>query len=130
MKYKINWDVLGIGASMACAIHCALLPLLITSLPLFGMDIINNEAFEIGMIMLAFTIGSYSLYHGHKKHHHNWLPMVLFIIGFVFLVMKEFFIQYAAWLLIPAVIFIIAAHLLNYRFCRVHNHAHSDDCEH
>ena len=26
MKLKINWDVLGIGASLACAIHCALLP--------------------------------------------------------------------------------------------------------
>jgi hypothetical protein len=27
MKGKINWDALGIGASLACAIHCALLPL-------------------------------------------------------------------------------------------------------
>ncbi|HEX7905671.1 MAG TPA: MerC family mercury resistance protein, partial [Chitinophagaceae bacterium] len=57
MKYKINWDALGIGASLACAIHCALLPLLISSLPLFGMDIINNETFEISMIVLAFGIG-------------------------------------------------------------------------
>ena len=42
MKLKINWDALGIGASLACAIHCALLPLFLSSLPLFGTNIINN----------------------------------------------------------------------------------------
>jgi hypothetical protein len=33
-------------------------------------------------------------------------------------------------LLIPGVILIVYAHLLNFRSCRVHNHAHSDDCDH
>lgn len=130
MKFRINWDFLGIGASLACAIHCALLPLFITSLPLFGMNIINNESFEAGMITLAFLIGSYSLYHGYRKHHHSWLPLVLFIGGFSFLVLKEFYIHHATWMLVPAVILIIFAHLLNYKSCRVHNHAHSDDCDH
>lgn len=130
MKSKINWDALGIGASLACAIHCALLPLFMSSLPLFGINIINNEAFEAGMILLAFCIGTYSLYHGYKKHHHSVLPFILFISGFVFLVVKEFFIHYQGWLLIPAVILIIAAHVSNYRSCQVHNHAHADDCEH
>jgi hypothetical protein len=45
-------------------------------------------------------------------------------------VLKQFFVHYLTWLLIPAVLFIIAAHLLNFRFCRVHNHAHADDCNH
>ncbi len=130
MRLRINWDALGIGASLACAIHCALLPLFISSLPLFGINIINNEAFEAGMIILAFCIGAYSLYHGYRRHHHNALPFVLFIAGFACLVLKQFFIHYATWLLIPAVLLIVAAHLLNYRFCRVHNHAHSDDCNH
>jgi hypothetical protein len=130
MKSKINWDALGVGASLACAIHCALLPLFVTSLPLFGINIINNETFEAGMILLAFCIGSYSLYHGYTKHHHSRLPFLLFITGFCFLILKQFFVHYATWLLIPAVVFIVAAHLSNYRSCRVHNHAHADDCEH
>ncbi len=130
MRLRINWDALGIGASLACAIHCALLPLFISSLPLFGINIINNEGFEAGMIVLAFGIGAYSLYHGYRRHHHSVLPFLLFIAGFAFLVLKQFFIHYAYWLLIPAVLFIVAAHLLNYRFCRVHNHAHTDDCDH
>lgn len=131
MKRKINWDALGIGASLACAIHCALLPMFLSSLPLFGVNIIHNTGFEVGMIALALCIGSYSLYHGYQKHHHSLLPLSLFLAGFIFLVLKQFFfIHYEIWLLIPAVILIVTAHILNFRYCRVHNHAHSDDCDH
>ena len=130
MKMRINWDAVGVSASLACAIHCALLPLFLTSLPLFGINIINNESFEAGMILLAFGIGSFSLYHGFKKHHHKWLPLIIFVFGFLLLVMKEFVIAYETWLLIPAVIFIVTAHLLNYRFCRQANHCHTGDCNH
>ena len=130
MKQKINWDALGIGASLACAIHCALLPLFLSSLPLFGMNIIENPGFEVGMIVLAFVIGSYSFYHGFKKHHHSLRPFLVFSLGFIMLVLKQVFHEYQLWLLIPGVILIITAHLINYRSCRIHNHAHSDDCNH
>ncbi len=130
MRYRINWDAWGIGASLACAIHCALLPLFLTSLPLFGVNIIDNLIFEIGMIALALVIGSISLWHGYRKHHHSYLPLGLFLAGFFFLVLKQFFILYETWLLVPAVILIITAHLLNYRSCRVHKHAHAVDCDH
>jgi hypothetical protein len=130
MKAKINWDVFGISASMACAIHCALLPLFLNSLPLFGINIIDNTVFEVGMILLALGIGTFSLYHGYRKHHHNLVPLFVFLVGFVLLVLKEFFIEYETWILVPAVILIISAHLLNFRSCRIHNHAHHDDCDH
>ena len=130
MKTRINWDAVGVSASLACAIHCALLPLFLTSLPLFGINIINNKPFEAGMILLAFCIGSFSLYHGFKKHHHKWSPLVIFTFGFILLVMKEFVVAYETWLLIPAVLLIVTAHLLNYRFCRQANHCHTGDCNH
>ncbi len=129
-NYKINWDTFGIAASLACAIHCALLPLVITSLPIFGINIIENKAFEIFMVVLAFAVGIYSLYHGWKKHHHNLLPMLVFFAGFVFLVLKLFFTEYENWLLVPAVTGIISAHIINFRACKIHNHAHADDCKH
>ena len=130
MKQKVNWDAWGIGASLACAIHCALLPLFLSSLPLFGINIIDNTGFEIGMIGLAFCIGAWSFYHGFKKHHHSLLPFGIFLAGFILLVLKQVFHTYQLWLLIPAVGLIITAHILNYRSCRVHNHAHADDCNH
>jgi hypothetical protein len=130
MGSKINWDALGITTSLACAIHCALLPLFLTSLPVFGFEIIENLSVEIGMVALAFGIGIYSLYHGWKKHHHSFLPMIVFTIGFIFLVLKLFITQYETWLLIPGVIGIISGHIINYKSCRVHNHAHAEDCDH
>jgi hypothetical protein len=130
MKIRVNWDALGIAASLACAIHCALLPLVLTSLPLFGINIIHNSLFEAGMILLAFCIGSYSLYHGFRRHHHRLYPLILFTAGIILLVLKQFFIHYETWLLFPAVITIVSAHFFNYKFCRIHNHAHSDDCNH
>lgn len=84
MKIKLNWDALGIGTSMVCAIHCALLPVLVSSLPVLGINIIHNGFFEWGMIVLAFMVGVYSLFHGFVKHHRSYLPMFIFSVGFIF----------------------------------------------
>jgi hypothetical protein len=127
---RINWDAWGITTSLACAVHCALLPMFLTSLPLFGVNIIHNIYFELGMVLLAFCIGSYSLYHGYRRHHHSFLPLVMFTSGIGFLFLKLLLPAFEIWFLVPAVILIVTAHLLNYRSCRGHNHAHSDDCNH
>ena len=130
MNGKINWDAFGIASSMACAIHCALLPLFLTSLPLFGVNIIEHTGFEFLMIALAFGVGSYSLYHGRKKHHHSWLPLLFFSFGIVLLFAKMIWHEWRILLLLPAVACIVTAHYLNYRLCRGHNHGHADDCNH
>jgi hypothetical protein len=128
--FKINYDALGIAASIACAIHCAVLPLVISSLPILGINIINNFWFEIFMIVLAMGIGLHSLTHGFKKHHHRILPIIVFIIGISLLLVKQIFHQYQIWFLVPAVILIVSAHFINYRQCRIADHCHVDDCKH
>ena len=127
---KINLDALGISASLICAIHCAILPLFFTSLPLFGLEILHNKIFEYGMIAFALIIGSYALYHGWKKHHHKKLPLFIFFAGMVCLILKEVFITEELLLLIPAAILIVGAHIINYRDCRKANHCHTSDCNH
>ena len=128
--FKINYDALGIAASIACAIHCAVLPLLMTSLPIFGINIIKNTAFEYGMILLAAAIGFYALRHGFQKHHHKKTPVVLFTIGIILLLLKQAIEKNILVFLIPAVILIITAHILNYLHCRKANHCHTEDCNH
>ncbi len=123
MNRKINWDALGITASVACAIHCAVLPLLLTSLPVFGFDVIQNPGFEYAMILLAFLVGITALSHGFRKHHRRLLPLAVFSAGIFFLLAKQVWHQLHIWLLVPAVIAIIAAHYINYRLCRQHAHA-------
>lgn len=108
---------MGIATSVACAIHCALLPVLMTSLPIFGINIIHNSYFEWGMIALAFLVGAYSLYHGFVKHHHSYIPIIIFTAGFVFLVLKQFFDEFQISFLLLAVGMIISAHYYNYLLC-------------
>ena len=108
---------MGIATSVACAIHCAVLPIILSSLPILGINIIHNIFFEWGMIALAFVVGSYSLFHGYKKHHRSSVPVLIFSAGFIFLVLKQFFAPYEYLFLSLAVGLIIAAHYYNYRLC-------------
>jgi hypothetical protein len=125
-----NWDAIGISASLACAIHCALLPLFFSSLPLLGINLLHNFKFEFGMILVSFAIGAYSLYHGYKKHHHSYKPFLIFSIGIAIMFSRMIFRSLELYLLVPAAILIIYAHIKNHLRCRVHNHAHADDCNH
>lgn len=118
MNLKINWDTLGITTSLACAIHCAVLPLLLSSLPVFGINIIDNVSFEYFMIFLAFAIGLYALHHGYRKHHHNSTPLVIFTTGILLLFAKQVWHAWQLWLLIPAVACMVSAHYINYRLCK------------
>lgn len=118
MFSKINWDFLGITASVLCAIHCAVLPLLLASLPVLGINIIHNSYFEYGMILLAFLIGSWALLHGFRRHHRRLTPLLLFTGGLSLLVAKQVWHAYELRFLPFAVVLIVGAHLLNYRLSR------------
>lgn len=118
MIWKINWDALGITASVLCAIHCAILPLAFASLPVLGVNIVHNAAFEYGMIGLAFVIGTAALRHGWRRHHRRAMPLLLFTAGIILLVAKQIWHEYELFLLPFAVLGIVTAHILNYRLCR------------
>ena len=130
VMFRINYDALGIAASVACAIHCAVLPLVLTSLPVFGTNIIDHLGFEYMMIVLAMGIGFYSLWHGYRKHHHSLMPSAIFSSGIILLFLKQIYHEHQVLFLIPAVLAIVVAHLLNYRLCRKANHCHTGDCTH
>jgi hypothetical protein len=130
MKLQINWNALGVSASLACAIHCALLPLFVSTLPLFGINILDNIYFEAGMILIALLIGGFTLAHGYRKHHHRLIPLFLFIGGMLLLIFKHFFSETVLWLIIPSSILILSAYYLNWRYCRIAKHCHSTDCNH
>lgn len=129
MKIRLNWDGLGMLTSLLCAIHCGLLPLLLPVLPVLGVNLVHNAYFEWGMILIAFLVGNYSLWHGWTRHHHHRLPFLLFYIGFSFLVIKQFdTVREFLWLAL-AVPLIITAHYINYRRsaigkCHSPHHSH------
>lgn len=118
-KIKLNADRLGIITSVACAIHCTILPLLVSSASLFNFEILENKAIEWGMICLALAFGSLSLYHGYAHHHRNAIPVILFSTGFIFLILNQLIAERFVYIFIPlSAAGIISAHVLNIYYCR------------
>ena len=132
MNFRINWEALGVGASVACAIHCAVLPLFMTSLPLFGINIIHNVLVEVLLLGAAFVIGFTTLWHGFKRHHHKIVTLLLFTAGMLLFTVNQFVqFSFSTFLLIvPAVSLVIAAHFFNHRYCKQAKHCHTSDCNH
>lgn len=132
MSFRINWEAIGISASLICAIHCALMPLLLTSLPLFGVNLIENLWIEFSLLGIAFIVGLFSLWHGYRRHHHRVITLILFSFGIVlFLTHQLIHIAYSGLIFIlPGVIAILLAHYLNFRLCQKANHCHTSDCNH
>ena len=130
MKLQINWNALGVSATVACAIHCALMPLFVSTLPLFGVNLLDNIYFETAMISIAFLIGGLTLLHGYRKHHHRPVPLVLFSTGMLLLICKHYLPANLIWLIVPSSILILSAYYLNWRYCRIAKHCHSSDCNH
>jgi hypothetical protein len=130
MKLQINWSALGVSAAVACAIHCALLPLFISTLPLFGINLLDNIYFEAGMILVALLIGGLTLLHGYRKHHHRIAPLLYFLVGMTLLIVNHFLHPKPIWLVILSSGLIIIAYYLNWRYCRQAKHCHSSDCNH
>ncbi|WP_160712357.1 MerC domain-containing protein [Chitinophaga solisilvae] len=125
---RMNLDTLGISASLLCAVHCAVLPLLLGALPLLGFELAENEMLEYGLLLLSFLIGCISLGRGYIRHHRRLMPLLLFAAGFALLLAGHFIPQAALaeyYLICFGAAGIIAAHLINLRqsrHCRVHKH--------
>jgi hypothetical protein len=118
-KNKTVLDKLGIITSVACAIHCTLIPLLLSSLPFLGINGLHNKAIEYGMIGLAFIFGLFSLVPGYKKRPLGRLSLLLFGAGFVFLLINQSTGERWLYFLVPAAATaIISAHILHLRSCR------------
>lgn len=113
----LNLDKIGITASSACAIHCALLPFVLTLLPLWGLEFLATPLLEITMICLSAIIGIWSLSKSYRQSHQNLLPIVLLVAGFAFILTGHFSgIETIEPILIPLGGFTIAgAHFLNLR---------------
>jgi len=111
-------DHLGMTASLACAIHCAVLPFVISMLPLWGIGFLANDWVELSMIILSLIIGIYSLASSYPKHS-KLLPIFVLVAGFTFIAAGHYFFEHLEATLIPlGGLAIAAAHFINWRYSR------------
>jgi len=132
-KGRSKLDSVGMTASVLCAIHCAIVPFLITILPLIGLGFLANPLVEWSMIVFALFIGVYAIGLSYIHTHHKPLPVLLLVGGFSIIIIGHLLVS--GWheaLVVPVGGLMIAtAHFFNFRYsnsCRVNHPAFHSGC--
>lgn len=139
-RHSSKLDNIGMTASVLCAIHCAVVPMLITVLPLIGLGFLANPLFEWSMIIFALFIGVFAIGQSYFRQHHKLLPPVLLLLGFAVIITGHVLVRGAKEALVVPLggLLIATAHFFNYRYsgaCRLphpnfglmHSHNHFDE---
>jgi hypothetical protein len=115
-------DRLGAAASLACALHCAAMPLLVSLLPLVGLSFLAKEQTEWALICLSLGLGSLSLLPSYARKHRRLRPLLLFAFGASLIITAPLSAEEGARLEAPAMtlgaLMIACAHMVNRRLCR------------
>lgn len=82
-------DLVGITASIGCAIHCAAMPFVIAYLPALGLSFLADEAFHKWMAAVCVLIAIVAFIPGIFKHG-SWIPVSLGSVGLVFITVAAF----------------------------------------
>ena len=61
-------DIVGIGLSVACAIHCLVAPVLLSALSLLGIEFLSHEGFESIMIAMIAVLAGFAFFKGYRTH--------------------------------------------------------------
>lgn len=118
----------GAFLTLACAIHCMLMPFISAALPLMGMQFLDSHVFEVGLVLVGLGIGAYSVVKGVREIHQNFRVALLFTIGAVILLSGVLFLEdpYELILVIAGAVGVGGAQWWN---MRLSHHAHCEVCK-
>ena len=117
---RLDW--LGAAASLACAVHCAAMPLLVSLLPLVRLSFLAKEQTEWALICLSLGLGSLSLLPSYARKHRRLRLLLLFAFGGSLIITALLSAEEGTRLEAPAMtlgaLMIACAHMVNRRLCR------------
>lgn len=115
-------DRAGALASLACAAHCAAMPLLTGFMPMLGLGFLPDEKIASILIVLSIGIAITSLLPSYLRKHRQWRPMVLFSFGTGLMLAVQVLALHEAQVEVPAIVIgalmLAGAHVINWRLCR------------
>lgn len=116
---SFHLDAIGFSASLICALHCAVVPLLLTFSALGSIGFLNDPWIELSMIVISFILAVSSLLPCYFGHHHRLSPLLLALLGFSLITIGRLVSAEAYEILMTSTGgFVIAiAHYTNWRKC-------------
>lgn len=124
--YQSWYDYLGFSASFLCAVHCAVVPLLLTFSTLGALAFLAHPLIEWSFIGIGLVLALLSLWPSYTKHHHRKRPLQLAVSGFLLIALSRFEVHFL-WeaILTPIGALCIAiAHFYNWKYLRHVKHKH------
>lgn len=124
-------DRVGAMASLICAVHCAIMPLIVTLLPLLGLSFLADSRVEWALVGLSAVLGVTSLCLGYREHRSRRALGVLGA-GLSLLALGRILegMHIGPWgvpLVVLGGLLMAGAHLLNRKLCnncRICHHDH------
>lgn len=116
-------DRLAIWLSGVCVLHCLLAPILITLVPIFSSNVLEDILFHQLMLYLVLPTSTIALLIGCRKHR-DWLILGTGTLGMLLLVSTALFghdylsVVHEKIATSVAGIILAASHILNYRACQ------------
>jgi len=81
--FSIHIDAIGLSASLVCALHCAVVPLLLTFSALGSLTFLEDPRIELSMILVSLVLAVSSLLPCYFSHHHRLAPLLWALSGFL-----------------------------------------------
>lgn len=119
---KINYDKIGFVTSSACAVHCIVLPFIITILPYVGLSFFLDSLTEIILFVISAILAIASICFGYKKHKNKNIAFC-FAFG-IFLIVCGHLLHETKWSLSSSIALAIGgtiiaiSHLINNKLCK------------
>ena len=126
-------DRIGATGSLVCAVHCAVLPLLIALLPSLGIAAWLGDGFELGFVVFASLFGLAILAWSYRRHRALralglLLPGLLALwVGLLLPALHHSLVPHAVVMTFGGTL-VGLAHLANLRLN--HGHVHDATCAH
>lgn len=120
-------DLVGAGASFLCAVHCAAMPVLLSTLPLAGIELLADHRIEQVFVVSAALFGLLVIGSGYCRHRIAGVALA-YLAGVASLFAGAFFAHAAgphAALLASGGILLGIAHAMNRRGVLRHGCARS-----
>lgn len=122
------FDKVGITVTSLCAIHCIMLPVILPVLPLLGLSVVHNHAFERIVLLITMVLGFITLFIGFHRYHRKLYPFYsLFLGGFIYWQKDAWGPELEHVVLVVGASLVVLAHIMNMRLC---NSCHSCEDEH
>ena len=119
MKSVAVLDRVGMSASLACALHCAVFPLVLAALPALGLAWLDAAWVDWTMVLLAAGL-ALSAHRGGFTMHRRCLPAGVAVVGLLTIVTTMCLLKGNAsqhYMQAAGAVVVASSHFLNRHLC-------------